>query len=138
MCKHEIFTVKSREEIENSLLILEESNGTVYANYNGKTIDFSTYLWDICGKTIDASNISRFSTGFDYMYVHQTTVDGCIMCPIIYLMKDWLSPVAKQKQVENVFVADNSNTLERVTLRKDMVAKRTSAPAKFVPTERFN
>lgn len=90
MCKHEQFTVKSREEIESTMLILEESNDNVCAIFDGKTIDFSVYLWDVCGKTIDLSSVARFSTGFDYMYIHNITVDGCTVCPFIYLMKDWL------------------------------------------------
>lgn len=85
-----IGVVKSREEIESSLEIVDRDEEYTYFR-SGKGVDsVSNHLWDLCEKEINASNIGRFNTGFDIMYVHEIEVDGCRICPIIYLMKAWI------------------------------------------------
>jgi len=85
-----IGTVKSREEIEALIDICDVDSEFSYFTSKGKLLNVSNHLWDLCEKDINAVSVGRFSTGFDLMYVHNIVVDGCTVCPIIYLQKEWV------------------------------------------------
>lgn len=84
-------TLKSREEIESSINIIDRDEEYSYFRTDRGIEGVSNHIWDLCGKEIDAVNIGRFNTGFDIMYVHQIEVDGCKFCPIIYLKREWIN-----------------------------------------------
>jgi len=87
-----IGTVKSREEIESSIDIVDrDAECSYFLSDKGKLLSVSHHLWDLCGKEINAVSVGRFSTGFDLMYVHNIVVDGVTVCPIIYLQKEWIN-----------------------------------------------
>jgi hypothetical protein len=84
-------TVKSREEIESTIDIVDrDAEFNYFLSPKGKLLSVSHHIWDLCGKEISAVSVGRFSTGFDLMYVHHVVVDGCTVCPIIYLQKEWM------------------------------------------------
>ncbi len=85
-----IGTVKSREEIESSINIVDRDEEYTYFKSHNKVESVSNHLWDLCGKEIDAVSMGRFDMPFDLMFVHEIDVDGCKVCPIIYLQKGWI------------------------------------------------
>ena len=91
MVKRTVGTVQSREEIESSIDIVDHDREFTYFKTIKGIDSVSNHLWDLCGKEINAVNRGRFCTGFDLMYVHQIEVDGCTVCPIIYLKKEWIN-----------------------------------------------
>jgi len=87
-----IGTLKSREEIESSIDIVDKDfEFSYFLSNKGQLLSLSNHIWDLCGKEINAVSVGRFNTGFDLMYVHNIVVDGCTICPIIYLQKEWIN-----------------------------------------------
>lgn len=91
MSSRVIGTVKSREYIESSIDIVDKDfEFSYFLSDKGKLLSVSNHIWDLCGKEINAVSVGRFSTGFDLMYVHNIVVEGCKICPIIYLKREWI------------------------------------------------
>ena len=82
-------TVKSAEELIPLFEIHHEQNNILTATYNGKEIEISSFLFELCDKEITPTDSKNFSHGFDYFYAHKTIIDGATVFPIVYLKKEW-------------------------------------------------
>jgi len=95
---YKTITLKSREEIENTMEHIEYAyDDTCIAKYKGNQISFSKYLWDVCDTTLTNVVDHKMRTHeFDYAYLHEVSADGSR--PYIYIMEEWI----KKDETENI------------------------------------
>lgn len=94
--------IKTREDIEATLTGIDVMGDKTLATYGKKNIEISNNLWELCGKTVKVLSCARQSHEYDFSHLMtKEDEDGCVYCPYVYLMEDWLEPVEDEEYVED-------------------------------------
>jgi len=95
MCIKTNITVKSRKEILNTLTNIDSFGGRTFGVLTERPklgeVSIPDWLWTICGRTINATDVATHSNQFDYMFFDYPTEDeDRTEIPVMYFLKEWV------------------------------------------------